>query len=267
MKESDGNLMNEFYKKTIEEIYKELGVNKEGLTLNKVKELQRKNGKNELIEKNKKTKLQIFLDQFKNVMIILLLIVGILSLIYSIVSKSDFLEPVVILGTTLINCIMGFLQEAKAEDAIGKLKKYSANYITVKRNGKYKEIDSKNLVVGDHIVLEAGDKIPADARVIESYFGKVDESILTGESLSVDKTDEIITETVGISDRKNMVYSGSFVAYGRGSFLVTDIGMNTEVGKIATLLKSASDKKTPLQVNLDNFGKRLSIIIMIFCAI
>ena len=260
MKESDGNLMNEFYKKTIEEIYKELGVNKEGLTLNKVKELQRKNGKNELIEKNKKTKLQIFLDQFKNVMIILLLIVGILSLIYSIVSKSDFLEPIVILGTTLINCIMGFLQEAKAEDAIGKLKKYSANYITVKRNGKYKEIDSKNLVVGDYIVLEAGDKIPADARVIESYFGKVDESILTGESLSVDKTDEIITETVGISDRKNMVYSGTVLVAGKIEAIVVATGMNTELGKIASVMDTKEEPITPLQMKVQKISKFITIV-------
>ena len=183
-------------------------------------------------------------------MIILLLIVGILSLIYSIVSKSDFLEPIVILGTTLINCIMGFLQEAKAEDAIGKLKKYSANYITVKRNGKYKEIDSKNLVVGDYIVLEAGDKIPADARVIESYFGKVDESILTGESLSVDKTDEIITETVGISDRKNMVYSGTVLVAGKIDAIVVATGMNTELGKIASVMDTKEEPITPLQMKV-----------------
>ena len=202
------------YKKDIEEIYKELDSSKKGLSSNKVRSLIKTNGKNELIEKDKKTKLDIFVDQFKNGMIILLLIVGILSLIYALVNKSDFLEPVVILGTTLVNCFMGFLQESKAEDAVGKLKKYSANYVTVKRNGKFKDIDSKNLVVGDYIILESGDKIPADARVVESYFGKVDESILTGESLNVDKTKDVIDKDVTIAERYNMVYFYIFYCVG-----------------------------------------------------
>ena len=207
--------MKDAYKKSLEEIFKSLNTSKKGLNSEQVTKLQKMYGKNELIEKGQKTKLQIFIDQFKNVMIILLLIVGVLSLIYALINKEDFLEPIVILGTSLVNCFMGFLQESKAEDAIGKLKKYSANYVTVKRNNKYKDINAKNLVVGDYIILEAGDKIPADARIVESFFAKADESILTGESESVTKENIDITDDVLISERKNMVYSGTILVSGK----------------------------------------------------
>ena len=252
--------MSESYKKTIKEIYKELDTGKRGLTLKKVKAVRKINGLNELIEKNKKTKLQMFLSQFKNVMIILLLVVGILSLIYSIITKSDFLEPIVILSTTILNCFMGFMQESKAEDSISKLKKYSTNYITVKRNGKYKEIDSKKLVVGDYIVLEAGDKIPADARIIESYFGKVNESVLTGESLSVDKNEDVIEEDVTISERRNMIYSGTVLVSGKIEAIVTATGMNTELGKIASAIDTKEEPITPLQMKVKKISKFITII-------
>ncbi len=251
--------MKEAYKKTIDEIYNELGTSKNGLDLKSVIKLQ-DNGKNELTEKNKKTKLQIFFAQFKNIMIILLLIVGILSLINSIITKSDFLEPIVILGTSLINCVMGFLQESKAEDAIGKLKKYSSNYVTVKRNGKYKEINSKNLVVGDYLILEAGDKIPADARVIESYFGKVDESILTGESLSVEKSESVIEEDIPISERNNMIYSGTVLVSGKIEAIVVAIGMDTELGKIAKVMDIKEEPMTPLQMKVKKISQFITIV-------
>lgn len=252
--------MKDAYKKTIEEIYKELNVNENGLDKKEVKRLQSKNGKNVLIEKNKKTKLQIFLDQFKNIMIILLLVVGILSLIYSIITNSDFLEPIVILGTTLVNCIMGFLQESKAEDAIGKLKKYSTNYITVRRGGKYQEIDSRNLVVGDYLILEAGDKIPADARVVKSYFAKVDESILTGESLNIDKNEKTITKDVIISDRTNMIYSGTILVSGKIEAVVVATGMNTELGKIASVMDTKEEPITPLQMKVQKISRFITVV-------
>lgn len=258
--------MQDAYKKTVDEVCDKLSVGKNGIDLKKVKKLQRENGKNELIEKNKKTKLQIFLAQFKNIMIILLLIVGILSLIYSILAKSDYLEPIVILGTSLVNCIMGFLQESKAEDAIGKLKKYSANYVTVKRNGKYKEVNAKNLVVGDYLILEAGDKIPADARVIESYFGKVDESILTGESLSVEKSEEVIKETVAISERNNMIYSGTVLVAGKIEAIVVAIGMDTELGKIASVMDTKEEPITPLQMKVKKISRFITIVASILIA-
>lgn len=258
--------MNDAYKKTIEEICKELGISKKGLDLKQVRKLQRTGGKNELVEKNKKTKLQIFLDQFKNIMVILLFVVGILSFIYSILTKSDFLEPIIILGTSIVNCIMGFLQESKAEDAIGKLKKYSANYVTVKRNGKYREVNSKNLVVGDFLILEAGDKIPADARVIESYFGKVNESILTGESFTVEKDKEVIHETVSLSERTNMVYSGTVLVAGKIEAIVVAIGMDTELGKIASSMDMNDEVITPLQMKVKKVSSFITIIASILIA-
>lgn len=258
--------MQEFYKKTIEDIYKELETSDKGISSKKVKQLRKLSGKNVLVEKDKKTKLQIFLSQFKNIMVILLLVVGILSLLYSIFNKSDFLEPIVILGTTLVNCFMGFLQESKAEDAIGKLKKFSANYVTVKRNNKYKDIDSKNLVVGDYIILESGDKIPADARIIKSYYAKVDESILTGESASVDKNNEVIKKDALISERKNMVYSGTILVSGKIEAVVTAIGMDTELGKIASIVDSDVEPLTPLQMKVARVSKFILFVacILIF---
>lgn len=258
--------MNDAYKKTIVEIYKELNINNNGLSLQKVKELQKLNGKNELIQKNKKTKLQIFISQFKNIMIILLLVVGILSLIYSIISGDDFLEPIIILGTSILNCFMGFLQESKSEDAIGKLKKYSANCVTVKRAGKYKEIDSKNLVVGDYLILEAGDKIPADARVVESYFGKVNESILTGESLSVDKVEDSIKTDVPISERTNMIYSGTVLVAGKIEAIVVAIGMDTELGKIASVMDTKEEPVTPLQLKVKKISQFITIVAIFLIA-
>ncbi len=259
--------MKDAYKKDINEIIKELNLSKGGLSTKEVKHLLHTKGKNVLIEKNKKTKFQIFLDQFKNIMIILLLIVGILSLIYSIVSNSDYLEPIVILGTTIVNCIMGFLQESKAEDAIGKLKKYKASYVTVKRNGKFKDIDSKNLVVGDYIILESGDKIPADARVVESYFGKVDESILTGESLNVDKTKDVIDKDVTIAERYNMVYSGTILVSGKIEAIVVATGMDTELGKIASVMDTKEEPITPLQMKVKKVSRFITIVACILIAL
>ena len=252
--------MKDAYKKSIEEIYKELETSNKGLSLSKVKKLQKIYGKNVLVEKDKKTKLQIFLDQFKNIMIILLLVVGILSLIYAIINKEDFLEPIVILGTTLVNCFMGFLQESKAEDAIGKLKKYSANYVTVKRNNKHSEINSKNLVVGDYIILESGDKIPADARIVKSYFAKTDESILTGESESVSKDDEVINNDVLLSNRSNMVYSGTVLVTGKVEAVVVATGMNTELGKIASVMDNNEEPLTPLQVKVKKTSQFILVV-------
>ena len=252
--------MKEIYQKTIEELYKEFNTSSKGLKSLEYKKLLKKYGKNVLVERNKKTKFQLFIKQFNNIMIILLLIVGFLSLIYAILEGGDFLEPIVILGTSIINCFMGFLQESKAEDAIGKLKKYTTNYVSVRRNNKYKKIDAKNLVVGDIILLEAGDKVPADARVIESYYAKVDESILTGESLNVEKYNKIITKNVSISERVNMVYSGTILVSGKLEALVIATGMNTELGKIAKVIDTDEEPLTPLQVKVEKVSKFITVI-------
>lgn len=248
------------YKKTKEEIFKEYNTSINGLSDKEVIRRQNIMGKNILIEKNKKSKLSIFLKQFKNVMIILLLIVGLMSLFNAIFSDGDYLEPFVILGTTIINCIMGYLQESKAEDALEKLKKYSAEYTTVKRDGKIKKIDSKELVEGDYIILEAGDKVPADARIIENHFAKCDEAILTGESLNVEKTDEVLTGNLAISERKNMIYSGTSVTVGKIEAIVVDIGMDTELGKIAASLDTKIEPITPLQIKIKKISTFISFI-------
>ena len=253
--------MKNYYNYSPKEVRKQINNSYEPLTDKEVKQNQEKFGKNEIVEGKKKSKLRIFIEQFNDFLVIVLICAAIISGFLK-----DIESMIVILVVITMNAILGTVQTIKAESSLDSLKKMSSPMAKVLRGGEVIEISSREVTVGDEVYLEAGDAICADGRLLESASLKVDESALTGESLGVDKTVDVIEGEVPLGDRKNMVYSGSFVAYGRGSFLVTDIGMNTEVGKIATLLKSASDKKTPLQVNLDNFGKRLSIIIMIFCA-
>ncbi len=258
--------MKEAYQKTIEEIYSEYQTNKDGLSDKEAERRLRLFGKNVLIQKNKKSKWKIFLSQFKNIMVILLLLVGVMSLVYAIFTSGDFLEPIVILGTSLINCLMGYFQESKAEDALEKLKNYSSAKAKVKRGGDITEIDAKDLVRGDYIILEAGDKIPADARIVESYFAKCDESILTGESMSVDKTEETITKKALIAERTDMVYSGTILVAGKIEAVVTDTGMNTELGKIASTLDSKEEPITPLQVKVNKISTFISCVAAILVA-
>ena len=180
----------------------------------------------------------------------------------------DIESAAVIVIVITMNAILGTVQTVKAEASLASLKKLSGPEAKVLRDGVVVPIPSAEVTVGDIIMLEAGDYIPADGRILECASMKVDESALTGESLGVEKTTDVIEQDeVPLGDRINMVYSGSFLTYGRGSFVVTEIGMNTEVGKIASLLKTTSEKKTPLQVNLDQFGQKLSILILVFCAI
>ena len=179
----------------------------------------------------------------------------------------DAESAIVILIVITINAILGTVQTVKAEQSLASLKKLSGPEAKVLRDGSVVPIPSAEVTVGDIVMLDAGDYIPADGRLLESASLKVDESALTGESLGVEKMTDAIEGEVPLGDRTNMVYSGSFVTYGRGSFVVTGIGMETEVGKIASLLKTTSEKKTPLQVNLDQFGQKLSIIILVFCGI
>lgn len=258
--------MKEAYQKTIEEIYSEYQTNKDGLSDKEAERRLGLFGKNVLIQKNKKSKWKIFLSQFKNIMVILLLLVGVMSLVYAIFTSGDFLEPIVILGTSLINCLMGYFQESKAEDALEKLKNYSSAKAKVKRGGDITEIDAKDLVRGDYIILEAGDKIPADARIVESYFAKCDESILTGESMSVDKTEETITKKALIAERTDMVYSGTILVAGKIEAVVTDTGMNTELGKIASTLDSKEESITPLQVKVNKISTFISCVAAILVA-
>ena len=234
----------------------------EPLTDQQVREHQEKYGKNELVEGKKKSTFQIFLEQYKDFLVIILIAAAIVSGFLG-----DAESAIVILVVITMNAILGTVQTVKAEQSLNSLKKLSGPTAKVLRNGNVIQIPSVELTVGDEVMLEAGDYVPADGRILQNASLKIDESALTGESLGVEKSDEVISGEVPLGDQTNMVFSGSFVTYGRGSFLVTGIGMETEVGKIATLLKTTSEKRTPLQINLDQFGQKLSIIILIFCGI
>ena len=219
-------------------------------------------GFNELVEGKKKSMIQIFLEQFKDFLVIILIIAAIVSGFLG-----DAESAAVIFIVITINAILGTVQTVKAEQSLNSLKQLSAPEAKVIRDGVVRQIPSREVTVGDEVVIEAGDCIPADGKLLECASLKVDESALTGESLSVEKSLEEASEGAALGDQTNKVFSGSFSTYGRGTFEVTAIGMETEVGKIAKLLKTTSEKRTPLQINLDDFGKKLSIIILVFCAI
>ena len=254
--------MKNYYQFSAEEVKQDINGKQEPLTAAEVKAHQEKFGPNELVEGKKKTTLQIFLEQYKDFLVIILIAAAIVSGFLG-----DAESAIVILIVITINAILGTVQTVKAEQSLASLKKLSGPEAKVLRDGSVVPIPSAEVTVGDIVMLDAGDYIPADGRLLESASLKVDESALTGESLGVEKMTDAIEGEVPLGDRTNMVYSGSFVTYGRGSFIVTGIGMETEVGKIASLLKTTSEKKTPLQVNLDQFGQKLSIIILIFCGI
>ena len=217
---------------------------------------------NELTEGQKKSSLRIFLEQFQDFLVIILICSAVVSLFLG-----EAESAVVIFVVIIVNAVLGTVQTIKAEHSLSSLKELAAPSAKVLRGGIVVEIPSREITVGDEVYLEAGDSVSADGRMLESASLKVDESALTGESLGVDKISDTLEGELPLGDRRNMVYSGSFVTYGRGRYLVTDIGMKTEVGKIAALLKNTSEKKTPLQANLDQFGKKLSIIVLILCAV
>ena len=255
--------MSKYFSIETEEILEKFNVSKDGLNEKQVDENISKYGLNELNQKKKKSVLQVFISQFKDLLIFILIAAGIISMLSNNVEST-----IVIFAVIILNAVLGTVQHFKAEQSLDSLKALSAPSAKVIRNGSKIEIHSKNVVPGDILVLEAGDLITADGRVIESYSLQVNESSLTGESLSVDKiTEKIDKEEVALGDQKNMVFSGSLVTYGRALVLVTNTGMKTEIGKIATLMDETQEKKTPLQVTLDDFSKKLAIIILAICAI
>lgn len=249
-----------YYNEDIEEVYQNLNTSENGLTNEEVKIRINQYGLNILEEGKKKTKLSIFLKQFQNLMIILLLVVGILSLIYALIGDGDYLDPIVILGCTFVNILMGYFQESKAEDAIEKLKQYTTTKVTVKRDGHPLEVDSRYLTVGDILVLEAGDKIPADARVIDAMFAKVDESVLTGESDYVSKSEEVLVGKKNVHEMNNMIFAGTNLVTGKIIAVVTSIGMSTEMGKIANSLNKNEEPITPLQVKVKKISTFISVL-------
>ena len=254
--------MENVYQKTKEAVLQEVGSSKAGLTSQEVESRREKYGYNELTEGKKKPVFVIFLEQFKDFLVIILIVAAIVS-----IALGDLESAAVILAVIVMNAILGTVQQIKAEHSLESLKQISTPTAKVLRDGKTMVVSSREVTVGDIVYLEAGDSVCADGRILENASLKINESALTGESLNVEKEDTIIEGEVPLGDRKNMVYSGSFVTYGRGSFLVTSIGMDTEVGKIAQLLKTTSEKKTPLQENLDDFGKKLAILIIVICAL
>jgi len=230
------------------------------LTSEQAKQNQEKYGFNELVEGKKKSTIQIFLEQFKDFLVIILIIAAIVSGFLG-----DAESAIVIFVVITMNAILGTVQTLKAEQSLNSLKQLSAPEAKVMRDGVLMQIPSREVTIGDEVIIEAGDCVPADGKLLTCASLKVDESALTGESLSVEKSLDEVPEDAAIGDQTNKVFSGCFATYGRASFEVTAIGMSTEVGKIASLLKSTSEKRTPLQMNLDDFGKKLSIIILVFC--
>mgnify|MGYP000926950629 FL=1 len=254
--------MKKIYQQTVEEVLDRVKSRESGLTDEEVKRSREACGWNELTEGKKKSILQIFCEQYKDFLVLILIASAVISGILG-----DVESTAVIMIVITMNAVLGTVQTVKAEQSLQSLKKLSGPQAKVLRDGAVVLLPARELVVGDVILLEAGDMIPADGRLIENASLKVDESALTGESLAVEKNIDSILEEAALGDRSNMMFSGSFVTYGHGRVVVTDIGMQTEVGKIAGLLKTTSEKQTPLQVSLEEFGKKLSILILVFCGI
>lgn len=241
-----------------------------GLSENQVLEKRAQHGENKLREKKKKTNFQRFADQFKDVMILILIVAAIISFVIACIEgePKEFFEPILILLIVILNAIMGVMQESKAEKAMDALKSLSAPHARVLRDGEEKVIDAVGLVPGDIIHLEAGDFVPADARLIRSVSLKSEESVLTGESVPSEKdADIIVDEKAPLGDRCNMVFSGCSITYGTATAVVTATGMDTEMGKIANLLDNEEDGQTPLQKKLAQLGKYLGILALACCAI
>lgn len=252
-----------FYNKSSEEVLKELESSTDGLSEAQVTDHREKYGENKLQEKKKKSTLLVFAEQFKDLLVIILIVAALIS-----IATGDVESTVVILAVITLNAILGTVQYVKAEKSLESLKKLSAPVAKVIRDGQQLEIPASELVVGDIIKLEAGDVVPSDGRLLEAYSLKINESALTGESEAVEKDPSVIdSEKVALGDQKNMVFSSSLVTYGRGLAVITAVGHDTELGKIADLISNTAERKTPLQVNMDNFSKKLSIIIILICVL
>ena len=252
-----------YFNKDIDQIINEFETSRDGLSNEKLIKNKEKYGENKLAEKAKKSVFTIFLEQFKDLLVIILIIAAIISAVTGNVEST-----IVIIAVIIMNSILGTVQYVKAEKSLDSLKKMSSPSAKVIRNGAHIEIPAYDLVVGDIVRLEAGDVVPGDGRIIEGFSLKINESALTGESESVEKSNEIIdSDKVALGDQTNMVFSSSLVTYGRGTFVTTAVGTKTELGKIAELLDNTSERKTPLQVSMDDFSKKLSILIMIICGI
>ena len=259
----------EYYNISAEEVINELKSSKEGITEKEAKTRLSKYGYNKLKETKKKGFISRFIDQFKNIMLIILIIAAILSAVVSSKTGEPFTDTIIILFVVFLNALLGVIQESKAEKAIEALKNMSLPYIKVKRNGKVLSVKTEELVIGDIVLIEAGDYIPADMRIITNHSLRVEESALTGESVAVDKQENKISSKnkIPLADRTNMLYSGSSVVYGRGEAIVVATGMNTELGKIAEAISTQKAEITPLQKKMNELSKILSILVVIIAVI
>ena len=258
-----------WFNKTVEEVESELKTNQsKGLTSQVVEENRTKYGLNELQEKKKDSLFKKFMAQFKDFSIIVLIIAAIVSGVVGVLEGEGVTDTVIILIVVLLNAVIGVVQESKAEKSLEALKKLSAHAAKVIRDGKEQVIPARELVPGDLVIIETGDYVSADLRIVEAINLKSQESSLTGESVPVEKTTEAINEEeVGIGDRKNMLFSSSLITYGRGKAIVVDTGMNTEVGKIAGMMNETEKQETPLQRRLNSLGKTLGIAALTICGI
>ena len=258
-----------WFNKTSQEVEKELGTDcQKGLNTNQVQEKVKKYGLNELQEKKKDSLLKKFLEQFKDFSIIVLIIAAIVSGVVGVAQGEGFTDTIIILIVVILNAVIGVAQESKAEKSLEALKKLSSHASKVIRNGKEQVIPARELVPGDVVVIETGDYVAADLRIIEAVNLKSQESSLTGESVPVEKISEKIDGAeIGIGDRKNMLFSSSLITYGRGKAIVVNTGMDTEVGKIAGMLDNAEKQETPLQQRLNNLGKTLGIACIVICVV
>ena len=254
--------MKEWYQQTKEEILSQFQVTEQGLTSSRAEKILAEKGENVLEEGKRKSTLQVFLEQFCDLLVVILIIAALISMVSGNVEST-----VVILAVIILNAILGTVQHAKAEKSLDSLKSLSSPNAKVLRDGQKVEIPTAKLVPGDILYLEAGDLVVADGRILENYSLQVNESSLTGESTNVDKSDGTLHSDCALADRANMVYSSGLVTYGRAVVLVTATGMDTEIGKIAALMNATKEKKTPLQVSLDQFGSRLAMAIMVICAL
>ena len=252
-----------FYNKNLDNIYNELNSSKDGLSSKDASKLLKKYGNNELIEAKSRSKFRIFLDQFNDFMIIILIIVAITMGIYAYFVSRDYTDTIVIGVVVFINAFMGFIQEAKAQVTLDGLKSYIVRRSTVKRDGKLEVIDSSLLVPGDIIVLQAGDRVAADARIINLDNLYVDESQLTGESVAVMKSEKTLNGTLQLQDQNNMLFSGSNITSGRCEAIVTSTGMNTELGKIAVSLNTPYRVETPLEKKMREISITITKLIFV----
>lgn len=257
-----------FYQQGVEQVLRQLGTDRiNGLSGDEVKTRQERDGFNEFAKKKHSSLWSKFISQFRSFMIIVLLIAAVISGITGYLNGEGITDAIIILSILIVNAIIGVFQEAKAENALDALERLSAPHCKVIRNGEHKVIESRELVVGDIVEIETGDSIPADMRLVESVNLKIQEAALTGESVPVEKSTDIVSNDVPIGDRVNMAFSSCSVTYGRGVGIVVATGEKTEVGKIAAMIKSVPDMRTPMQMRLDKLGKVLAIISLVVCAV